>query len=916
MGLHGRSVELASIDALLDGAQRGDGGALVVEGEPGAGRTALLDAAAHRATDQRLIVVRCAGIAEEFDYPYAGLQRLLHPLRRHLPRLPLAQAEALTSAYEEEAASPRQRHLVALATLRLLTLAGADNPLLCCVDDAQWLDPSTVAALSFAARRLDGHRVAALFATRHPSTGLADLPVVRLGKLDPDACAALTAHHTEDPVVRDALRHLADGNPLVLLDALACLTAGQLAGAEPLPEPLPLSPRVRRALLGPYLELPAPTRKLVLLAAADPGLDGAHLVRASALAGVDLGAMEAAQRCAVVAVTPAGMRFRRPYLRAAVYGEATPDERHDAHRLLAAAFEEPFGDRRAWHRAAATVLPDEGLAADLEEAADRARVREGYAAAAAVLARAAELSDGGGRARRFAAAARHAWTAGHADHAVALLAAASAAGPADDADAGEIQLLRGIIELRRGPAGQAYDLLLSAADRLSPARPALAVRALTAAGNAGSYLGDLTHFVAVGRRAARLYDLVGTRAPPAAGAATDFLAGAAAMVEGRQREAVERLRRVIGYAGSDHHPGALSRGAAAALILGDDTAARTLAGRAVGIARGNGAAAAVPQALALLVIAELWTGQHAAALEHATDGEARARQTGQDNVACVHVAAAAFATGALGDGAGCRALARRALAEATARGLALPVALAGWAQAFADLSLGRANAAATRLRSLATSGPGAGHASVRLLSVPHFVEAAARLPHDSALGASAGAALSGYARWAGATGNPAVLALVARCRALLSTGDESDGHFAEALRLHTGAGWEFEHARTHLLYAETLRRTRRRVAARHHLRSALEVFERCGAVAWRQRTRAELRATGERADPEDGAPVADLTSQQWEIARLAAAGETNREIAARLYLSQRTIDYHLRRIFTRLGITSRVELAHLFTGAR
>jgi DNA-binding CsgD family transcriptional regulator len=923
--LHGRAGELATVGALRERALRGDGGALVIEGEVGTGRSALLDAVADRAPPETLTVLRARGITAESDYAYAGLQRLLRPLRRHVPKLPPAQADALARAYEEDVVMPRHRHLVALATLRLLTGAAADRPVLCCVDDVQWLDAATVGALSFAARRLDGHRIALLFAVRSDPTGgavhggsLADLPVVRLDGLEPDAGAALLADHHPGPiapVVRDAVLRAAAGNPLVLLDLLAGLGPRHLVGADPLPDPLPLSPRIRRALLGPYLELPRPTRRLVLLAAADPELDGAHLVRASALAGLDLGAVEAAERCAVVEVTPAGVRFRRPYLRAAVYGEATPDERHEAHRILAETFEEPFGDRRAWHRAAASVLPDESLAGELEAAADRARARDGYAAAAAVLARSAELSGSDhARARRLTAAASHAWTAGRADQAVALLAAASSAVPAGMADTGEIQLLRGLIELRRGVVSQAYDLLLNAADRLSTARPALAVKALAAAGNAGSYLGDMPHFVEAGRRVAVLHDRAGTRAPPDATVAADFLAGAAAMFQGRHGDAIGRLQRVIGSAERDRHPGALTRAAAAAFVLGDDATTRMLASRAAGVARARGAAAAVPQALALLVLTEIWTGRHASALEHAREGELLSRETGQDNTACLHVAGAAFATGALGDGAGCRALARRALAEATPRGLALPIALSGWAQAFADLSLGRAHAAATRLRSLATSGPGTCHASMRLLSVPHFVEAAARLPQDGALRATAGAALAGYERWAGATGNPAVLALVARCHALLSAREESDGHFTEALRLHAVGGWDFEHARTHLLYAETLRRTRRRATARHHLRGALEVFERCGAVAWRQRTRAELRAAGERALDPDGAPAAELTPQQWEIARLAAAGETNREIAARLYLSQRTVDYHLRRIFTRLGITSRIELAHRFTG--
>jgi DNA-binding NarL/FixJ family response regulator len=917
--LLGRHAERATIAALLTAARESRSGALVVRGEAGFGKTALLEHAVAAADGFTVLTAR--GVESETELAFAGLHRLLRPVMGRIAALPPPQADALASAFQLAPARPQDRFGVSLAVLSLLSDTAEDRPVLCCVDDLQWMDAPSVDALAFAARRLEAEGIAMLCAEREDGAGdpMPGVPVLPLTSLDAGSCDALLRARSARRVahaVRAAMIRQTEGNPLALVELVGLLTGRQLSGADPLPEPLPLSAGLQHAYLGRVSRLPADTQRLLLIAAADEDMGTATLLRAAAVADIDVDAMSTAEAAGLVAVSDAGVRFRHPLVRSAVYQGATLRQRRDAHRVLATVFDDPESDRRAWHRAAAVLAPGDTLAGELEATAGRARVRGGSAAAAAALERAAELtSDDGTRARRLTRAAFDAWLAGRASHAVALLNRALPLAHTDE-QLGEIEFLRGDIELHRGTVADAYEALLAAAARLAATNRALAVRALVGAGEASTYAGDLERFLEAGRRAVALR-AGGER--PETQLMLDLLAGTGAVFQGHGRAGASLLRRVLAHAERVADPDALARAGAAALMLGDDTRAHALPTRAVATARARGAVAAVPYALETLVHTELWTGRLASAHTNALEGLRLARETGQHNRACNQLANLALVAAARGNELECRAFTRQALAQATAHGLGLAVAQCGWALAFLDLSLGRAAEASARLRRLATAGPGSGHQGVTLLSVPHLVEAVVRAAgpdgHDGADGAvleSARSALQTYSWWADLAGNPAIVAIAVRCQALLSQGDEADGHFQEALRLHAAHTWEFEQARTEVLYGEALRRARRRSEARVHLRNALEVFERCGAAAWERRARAELRATGEKLSPRSPLGTAELTPQELQIGRFIAEGATNREVAAQLFLSPRTVDYHLRRIFTKLGISSRVELVRFF----
>jgi DNA-binding CsgD family transcriptional regulator len=862
--LHGRRAECDALDRLLADARRSRSGVLVVRGEAGVGKSALLGHAAGRADG--MAVLRAGGVESEAELPFAALHQLLRPVLGLAGRLPDPQAAALGSALglgpPGDRASERDRFLVSVAVLSLLAEAAEDRPVLCLVDEAQWLDESSSQALTFAARRLEAEGVALVFAARDgdprdfPAPGL---PELRLPGLDRDAAAALLAATGADlpAEVVEGLVERTGGNPLALLELPGSLEPGQLAGRAPLEDVLPLTTRLEQAFGERVRRLPEPARTILLVAAAEAGGDPAVVLRAGRRLGVGPEALEEAEAAGLVRTGGGRLRFRHPLVRSAAYHAATLAARQAAHRALAGVLAgEDAADQRAWHLASAAVGPDEAVAAGLEGSADRA---------AALLERAEPLA-------------------------------------ADPRSRAAVAHLRGSIEASRGVALQAAAMLVAGSELVAPADPSQALQMLVEASEIASYAGDVTPTAELGRRAAAL---------PVVDKAGEFLSdllqgmGWVAESDGRRGEPL--LRRAIALAGTLEDPRRLLWAGVAAFFVGDIDAGNALYARAVARARQEGAVGLLPQALECLAPVELLGGRLVAAEASAGEGLRLARDTGNDTSACRHLATLAHLAALRGDEDACRSHAAEALERAAARGLGLPATLAGNALALLELGLNRPAEALARFQRLLAAGPGAGSPFFAAYTVPDLVEAAVRAGRADA----ATAPLAAFEQLTTIAGTPETLAQLARCRGLLAPDEAAAAHFEEALALHDSQGRPLDLARTELAYGETLRRARRRGEARAHLRSALETFQRLGAAPWAERAGAELRATGERARRRDPSALSQLTPQELQIIRLVGEGGTNREIGAQLFLSRRTIDYHLRNVFVKLGVSSRAELIRL-----
>jgi DNA-binding CsgD family transcriptional regulator len=903
--LFGREAELAAVEGLIAHARSSRSGALVIRGEPGVGKSALLRHAIERASGMR--VLRAGGIEAETELAFAALHQLVRPVLDRVGRLPDPQAAALAGALGLSRASVEDRFLIGVAVLGLLAEAAEEMPLVCVVDDAQWLDRPSADALTFAARRLEAESVVLLFAARDgelrrfDAAGLAEL---RLGMLGVEAAGALLAERvasTLSPEVRDLLVESAGGNPLALIELSGLLNAEQLAGRAPLPDPLPESAEIERVYLERARRLPPAAQRLLLLVAADDTGSLATVSRAAASVGIEPEALEAAEVAGLVRAFDGGIEFRHPLVRSTLYRDATFVQRQAAHLALADVFDgEQDVDRRAWHRAAASLGEDDAVAAELEQTARRARRRSGFAAAARALERAAELSAGDeAHGRRLVAAAHDAWLAGRPEQAGALLDRARGL-VSDVAVRAEEMHLRGTIELRCGVPAEAATILAAGAAEIAAEAPAKAIEMLVEAAQAASYAGDAAQIIEFGRRASAF-----------AGAddhyqrfTVDAIVGIGSLLAGDTARGVPLLRNALSLAERFQDPRRLVHAGACAGYLGEEATEHELYGRAVARARESGAVGTLPYVLEYLARSEAVDGRYAAAAAHATEGLRLARETGQQNSVCHLLASLALISALQGREDECRSHAAQALELATARGLGYQSALAEWALARLDLGLGRPAEALARLAELAAAGPGSSHPFVKLVSAPELVEAAVRAGQSAA----AQGALLEFERFARDAAPPWALALVARCRGLLSAGDAAERHFLEALRRHGESARPFDRGRTELVFGEYLRRDGRRKQARAHLRSALDAFERLGAGAWAERARAELRASGETARRRSPTAIDQLTPQELQITRLVAEGATNKEVAARLFLSPRTIDYHLRKVFTKLGISSRAEL--------
>ncbi|MEW2435927.1 LuxR family transcriptional regulator, partial [Streptomyces caniferus] len=913
--LSGRDDELAEVDRFLGGVTASRGGLLLLHGEPGCGRSALLDQAGRRARGLGATVVTARGAEAESPFAYAGLHQLLRPLLPALPALPPAQAEALSGALRLTAAPHEDRFLVSVAALSLMTeAASAGGGLVCLIDDAQWLDRPSLETVLFVARRLGTDRVGLLLAQRDPGPPwLADavLPRLALPGLGEEAAGALLSRRSgvrADAAVTREVTAATGGNPLALSELGTLLTERQLLGQEALPRPLPLGAGALGALLGPVHELPEPVRLALLVTAAEETGDLTAVTAAVGQLGADPSSVDAAEASGLVTVTGARIAFRSPALRTAVHGAAHPARRRLVHRALAEVLRPRAGDgRRARHLAAAALGPDEAVAAELQEAGERAHLRGEYADCAVLLDRAAQLTaDADRRVERLYEAARAAWQAGQAARTEDLVREALTLADRPGTR-GRLLRLRGAVELRGGVLTDAYRTLVRAARLLATDAPDDAARSLIQAAEAASHIGDLARYAELGRAAERL-----ACPSPVVDCTRLLLTGIGHVVAADTDRGTELITAGVAAAHTAGDPLLVAWAGVGTFYLGEAAPALELLARVADEARASGHAGVLSSNLEFTAQLEMFSGRMAGAEALNDEGLRLARESGQENLAAIHLSRRAFMCALRGDERRCREAAEAALTTALARRIGIAAATARHALASVALMHGAYGEALRLLDLVAVPEPGSGHPLVAFFSLPDRVEAAVRSGERQA----AEEALESFERWQGRSAHGEAGALLARSRALLAPDDATAAAlFAEALELHSGSV-PIEKARTELYFGECLRRARRRRDARAPLRSAAATFGRVGAGPWAERARQELRAAGE-SPPAVGPDAARsgegrFTPQELRIARLAAEGSTNKEIAARLFLSSRTVEYHLYKIFPRLGITSRRDLVRLF----
>ncbi|MFJ9371081.1 AAA family ATPase [Nocardia sp. NPDC101769] len=909
--LFGRDAERARLDALLADARAKRSGTLALRGEPGIGKSALLDHAV--AAADGFTVIGTAGVEFEAEIPFAGLHMLLRPLLHHLRGLPGQLADALGAAFGLTPTGGGDRFLVGMAVLTLLSEAAETQPLLAVVDDVQWLDHASIEAILFAARRLEREGVVLLFALRDDSGsqplahGLAAVPELPIGGLDQQSSNMLLAHRHPDLVVavRDRMITESDGNPLALIELPTALTSGQRAGVGILPaphvEPLPLTTRLHTAFGAQANRLGPDAATLLLVAATEETGDIDVVLRAAAKLGAGADALDEVERSGILRVAATTLTFKHPLARSAVRHRATLRRRLAVHEALAAALTDPAAsDRRAWHLAAASTGPDEFVAAALEAAADLAARRSGFAAQSAALERAAALSpDPGRRVQRMIAAAEAAASAGDFRHALDI-ARRTHCDAADTLSVARLSSVTAGAESAMGRPLIAARTLSAAAESIMVDHPDRAARMLVDAVS-NSYLVGETEIAA---KAAATLEAIASDKPVAVS-----IGGLARLMTDDLENAMPRMRRLpeatrhqTGVA-----PGCRLMAGMLASRSGCDELAVELLTALVDDARDSGQIGILPGALCQLAMAEVHVGHLREALVHADEGLRLGQSTGQwrrlDDIHCVLAIIAAIQ----GDDERCRALAEPALDHAVQHGLTYTAAGGMYALELADLIQGRYDAVLDRLDPITTGMLRT--QSVLCIFAADRVEAAARARQPARAVESA----RRMQRWAAANGQPWTAAMALRCQGLLATGDdEAEDYFGRAVELHSHGGRPFERARTHLVYGEMLRRANRKIDARTHLRSALDTFQRLGARPWADRALAEIRATGEAGVQSPGRSAYDtLTPKELQVVRLAATGLSNRDIAARLFLSHRTVGYHLYNAFPKLGIANRAELGRL-----
>ncbi len=909
--LLGRKDERLALDRLLAEARRGRSGVLALVGEPGIGKTALLDYAEARAGGMR--VLRARGIESEAEIPFAGLAELLRPALQVFDRIPAPQATALAGALALGPPSAGDRFAIGAATISLLSASAEEGPLALLVDDAHWLDGSSAEALLFAARRLVADPIALVLTAREGEPSLldgADLRVMRVAGLDRADGAALLAAGDIPTDVAERLVRLTGGNPLALLELASERTRLE---AIPAAEPVPISTSIATAFLSRFGRLPESTRRMLVIAAASDAGDLAVLARAAAGLGLDVADLEAAEEAGLVTLDAIDVAFQHPLARAAVYADASPHERREAHAALAAALPGHDDDRRAWHLASASVGPNDRAALALEQAGNRARERSAYAVAAAAFERGAGLAPADDfRGRLYFAAADSAWLAGDVLGALGRLDDAQLH-EADSLLSARIDHLRGQVAMRRGPVMDGYPLIVGAAAQIADTHPELAVVMLAQAVHGSFYAGDTPAMMSAARQAvelARRHD--SSRAQFFATIAH----GMALVADGDGEAGAAAVRQAVGILERSDElrddPELLVWAAVGPLWLREADAGRAVIERAFELTRAQAAVGVLPSLLHMLARDQATTDQWPAAEASYDESIRLARETGQRVELGAALAGLAWLEARQGREEDCREHSAQAKELCDELGVGLYGIWPVQALGDLELGLGRVAEAVGHYEAQVDALRRLGIADVDLSPAPELVDAYLRLDRvgDATLVAT------DFIERAEAKGQPWALARAARCRGLLAKPDQMEDCFDEALHLHDRTPDAFETARTRLTYGARLRRSRKRIRAREELRAALESFEALGAQPWAEQADAELAASGETARRRDASTLDELTPQELQISRLLAGGKTTREAAAAIFVSPKTIEYHLGHVYAKLGIHSRDELAAAYRDRR
>jgi DNA-binding CsgD family transcriptional regulator len=898
-----RVAELRRLDELLDALIRGSGGALILHGDAGIGKTTLLDALADGAGDA-VTVVRACGAETEMELPFSALADLLGPVLSHLDALPVPQAAVLMGALALEPPTPGDRLAVCVATLGALRAAARSRPVLAIIDDVQWVDASSRECIEYVARRADGP-LAVVLAARDPlyPAERIRLPELAVGPVDDLAAAELLrlrAPGLAAPVVA-AITHAAAGNPLALVELPATLTDSQRTGVAVLELPLAPRGRLQRAFAGRVEALDDQARQALLIAAAHAGTELPVIAAACLQAGTDAGHLADAEASGLVRLGVGRVSFTHPLIRGMVYTEARAAHRRAAHAALAAALRDD-DDRRAWHLAAAAIEPDEEVAAALERAGRHAMTRRAYAAGTGALERAARLTpDPDAASRRLIMAGQAAAGAGLADRALTLLGeAAELTGDAEQR--ASAQQLRGRTLIWRGRGAEATPLLVEQASRVAPRSPMLAAVMLSDAANGAT---GINSYLEAERLARRATELLGDARDPAVRGAVLMMRGLTLVLRGKAPEARPVLTEAFRLADGLDPLGPdwpwLHILLRTHIPLGEFEQARDQNAELCRRAEDAGALATLCSARLILADAAFRLGDWEAADAAARQTIRLAGDVGQRHMAGWALTIRTRILGAQGRPEESRAAAAAALAIAESDRISTGLRFVHGALGFLELGLDRVDAAISELETVERLTEGSGHEEPVIVPwIQDLVEAYAR---QGRLG-DARRVLARLERQAASTGIAVAIAAAARCRGMLD--DDHEPAFTRALAWHDRRPMPFERARTLLAFGRRLHRSRRRAEARERLRAALEGFERLHADAWTRQAEAELRAAGarRRRERDDHA----LTPQELRVAAAVQRGASNRDIAADLFLSPKTVEFHLRQIYRKLDVHSRTQL--------
>ena len=900
--LRGRRRERETLDRLLAGARVGQSQVLVMSGEAGVGKTALLDYLAEQADGCRIL--RVVGVESEMELAFAGLHQLCSPMLGHVTRLPAPQRDALTTAFGLSNGAPPDGFLVGLALLSLLAEAAEQQPLVCLVDDLQWLDQTSKLTLGFAARRLLAEPIGLVFAGRptadvHGLGGLPELMIRGLSSADARALLSAALHTPIDPRVLDQIVAEADGNPLALLELPRSENPADLAGGFALSATAPVTSRIEQAFLARLISLPAETRLLLLLAAAEPSGDLLLLDRAATSLGIGLDAAVPAEAAGLIHLG-ARVQFRHPLVRTTAYRSASASGRRRVHQALAAATDPALDpDRRAWHRAQSAAVPDETVAAELERSASRAQARGGVAAAAAFLERAMELTpERQRRAARALAAAQAKLQAGATTDATVLLDAALS-GPLDEVQQATAELVRGQLAFVSRHNQDAPPLLLAAAQRWEEIAPAVARDTYLDAIAAALFVGRLSTDAGLPEVAVAARGASSSSERP-----EDLLLDglAAVLADGYEVGAPRLKRAVTAFRTEELDPARAIRwlwlATHAAHDMWDSESWEVLCERHIGLARQAGALTILPLALSARIGLHLFAGELGQAESLVEEVGAVTEATGSRLPPYGAIALAAWR----GRETEVAALIESTLDRVVSRGEGMGLTLVHHAEAVLYNGLGRYRQALVAAEKAAANPMELAFSSWSLVQL---IEAAVRCGERE----SAASALEQLVKTTSPSATDWALGIEARSRALLADGDTAERQYREAIDRLSAARLHLESTRAQLLYGEWLHAEGRRGDAREQLRAAHTALSAMGAEAFAARARSALTATGGEVRVTHRIETTSrLTAQEAQIVRLVVAGRTNPEVGAELFLSPRTVEWHLRKVYSKLGVSSRRQL--------